>query len=131
MELTIIVISASKRLTSTVGITYECLVSRLNDITVDFTCVRTLRVACVRPRMYTDQCSRLRTATDSKSTPSRTIPWGSVKPHAKKFLYASSHAKHGSSNASEIDCIRLCGSLTLLARSSTLFTNFRHNLLNG
>ena len=32
MELTIIVISASKHLTSTVGITYECLISHLNDI---------------------------------------------------------------------------------------------------
>ena len=31
MELTFIVISASKNLTSTVGITYEYLVSRLND----------------------------------------------------------------------------------------------------
>ena len=60
--------------------------------TVDFTCVQTLRVACVRPRMYTEQSSRLRTVTDSKATPSRTILWGSVKPHAKNFLYASSHA---------------------------------------
>ena len=42
-------------------------------------CVRTLRVACVRPRMYIDQNLQLGTVTESKTTPSRTIPWGSVK----------------------------------------------------
>ena len=50
------------------------------------------------------QNSRLRTVRESKATPSRTIPRGSVKLHAKNLLYASSYAKHGSSNASEIDC---------------------------
>ena len=50
--------------------------------TVDFTCVRTLRVACVRQRVYIDQNSWLRTVMESKATPSRTIPWGSVKLHA-------------------------------------------------
>ena len=34
---------------------------------------------------------------------SRTIPWKSVKLTRHNFLYALSHAKYGSSNASEID----------------------------
>ena len=74
--------------------------------TVDFTCVRTLRVACMRPHMHIDQNPWLRTVMESKATPSRRIPWGSVKLHAINLLYASSHAKHGSSNASEIACTR-------------------------
>ena len=57
---------------------------------------------CVRETVYVHLPKF--TATESKATPSRTIPWGSVKLHAKDLLYASSHAKHGSSNASEIDC---------------------------
>ena len=65
--------------------------------------------------MYIDQNSRLRTVTESKAN--RTIPWGSVKLHAKNVLYASSYAKHGSSNASEIDCIGTGSTRSSTARS--------------
>ena len=73
--------------------------------TVDFTCIRALRVPCVRSRMDIDQNLRLRTTTELTATPSRTIPWKSVKLTCQNFLYTLSHAKYGSSNASEIDSI--------------------------
>ena len=41
--------------------------------------------------MYIDQNSRLQTATESKATPSRIIPRGPVKLHAKNLLYAKSY----------------------------------------
>ena len=56
--------------------------------------------------MYINQNSRLRTVTESKATPNRTILWGSVKLHTMNLPYALFHAKHGSSNATEINSIR-------------------------
>ena len=92
--------------------------------TVDFTCIRTLRVPCVRPCVYIDQNLQLRTTTEWTTTPSRTIPWKSVKLTCQNFLYALSHAKYGSSNASEIDsnfklkCVYCVDVLELLCKES-------------
>ena len=73
--------------------------------TVDFTCVRTLRVPCVRPCMYVDHNLQLQTTTEltATSSTSRTMLWKSVKLTRKNVLYALCHAKYGSSNSSEID----------------------------
>ena len=53
--------------------------------------------------MYIDQNLRIRTITELTATPSRTMPWKSVKLTRENVLYVLCDAKYGSLNSSEID----------------------------
>ena len=72
-----------------------CAAAQTYTSTREYSRVRSNTV-CVRPRMYIDQNLQLGTVTESKATPGRTFPWGSVK------LCAQNSASHRHTQNTEV-----------------------------